>query len=144
MDNDEIENSVNYDEIVDECIIFINRMMDLYGTELSTERCEAAFDAIDPKIRKKLTVRYLRHDNKSSLTARMRIDDKSPDYNHIAAIKEVRGLTGWGLKAAKDAVDSIRGTNSVLELPLSPRLRPHSEIRELNERYRTKGITFYV
>ena len=68
-------------------------------SDVTDEQIEKMFDAFDPGLKRAILMTAL------NPTGVVRCTEPSGYRNKIQAIKEVRAITGWGLKEAKDFVE---------------------------------------
>jgi len=83
---------------------FMRSVNDEFEGGLESEQVDAMFDAFDPALKKQLFMEMLMG-NVGSKIGITRVNSNDP-VQKIQAIKEVRGLTGLGLKEAKDLVEA--------------------------------------
>lgn len=71
--------------------------------DIADEKIEAMFDAFDPSLRRQILMMMI----KGEVSGPMRIKrGAAKQYFKINAIKEIRAITGFGLKEAKDVTDT--------------------------------------
>lgn len=76
-------------------------------SNVSEDQIERMFDAFDPSLKRKILMTVL------NPIGVIRSTEQDGLRNKIQAIKEVRAATGWGLKEAKDFVESAEVGNGV-------------------------------
>lgn len=76
-------------------------------SDIPDEQIEQMFDAFDPSLKHKILMTVL------NPIGVIRSTEQDGLRNKIQAIKEVRAATGWGLKEAKDFVESAEVGNGV-------------------------------
>jgi ribosomal protein L7/L12 len=82
------------------------------GDELGDERVCAMFDAFDPGLQRQMFMELLM--GHSGGTMRVRLVDNNT-RNKIGAIKAVRSVTRFGLKEAKDVIDTADNSVGVID-----------------------------
>lgn len=96
-------------EIANEIVwaaIEFSRVVSKYSN-VTEEQIEQMFDAFDPALKRKILMIVL------NPIGVIRAIEDAGYRNKIQAIKEVRAATGWGLKEAKDFVESAEMDNGV-------------------------------
>lgn len=92
-------------EIVNAAIRFMRTVQEY--SNISDEQVEQMFDAFDPALKHQILMSFLRF----SRTLRV---ETTASRKKIEAIKEVRAVTGWGLKEAKDLVEAAEQESGVV------------------------------
>lgn len=82
------------------------------GEELGEERVCAMFDAFDPSLQRQMFMEMLMGHNGGTMRIRA---TRSDGKNKIAAIKAVRFVTRYGLKEAKDVIDTADQHISIVD-----------------------------
>ena len=96
-------------EIANEIVwaaIEFSRVVSKYSN-VTEDQIEQMFDAFDPSLKRKILMTVL------NPIGVIRAIEDAGYRNKIQAIKEVRAATGWGLKEAKDFVESAETGNGV-------------------------------
>lgn len=78
--------------------------------DFADDKVEAMLDAFDPSLRKQVLMHVLKGDVIGSVKVRFDPTVKSPQK--ITFIKELRALTGYGLRESKDFSDTVEQTGS--------------------------------
>ena len=82
------------------------------GEELGEERVSAMFDAFDPGLQRQMFMMMLMGHNGGAMRVKA---VKSEGKQKITAIKAIRSVTRFGLKEAKDVIDTADEYVAVIE-----------------------------
>lgn len=90
------------DRFVYEVVLFMQKCAEELG-DIGEEKAEAMLDAFDPGLKRQILLMTIQ----GTISGPMQIRAVSTydTRQKIAAIKEIRAMTGFGLKEAKDVID---------------------------------------
>lgn len=92
------------DQLISDGIQFVKSLTDYYGPEKGMEVWNAMGESMGQTVHRKVFMAMLM--GQSTMTVRFMAGDVRNRGNFVAAIKCVRTYTGFGLKEAKDTMDS--------------------------------------
>jgi len=91
---------------------FVRAAKEELGDELGDERIERMFDAFDPSLQRQIFMEMLMgHTGGVMRVKRVKLENS----NKIHAIKAVRSVTRFGLKEAKDVIDTADSHIGIIE-----------------------------
>lgn len=91
------------DEIIASGISFMRSITEAYGAETGMELWDTISSTLDPDVKGQIFFTMLTGEYGKRITIRA----VRPDTGKVALIKEIRNLTGLGLKEAKDLSDVV-------------------------------------
>lgn len=102
-------------------IQFLRTITEAYGSDKGMEMWEKISDSIDPELKGQIFFAMLTGDYEGTITV-TGLQTVNGQMLLINAIKEVRAITGWGLKDSKDFVESVRDGRTGT-IPCNPQSR---------------------
>jgi ribosomal protein L7/L12 len=92
-------------QLIQQAVDFIRAAKEELGEQLGEERANAMLDAFDPSLKHQILMQIIM--GTATAAVRVRRNPAVPDREKqkINAIRHIRGITGLGLKQAKDVTD---------------------------------------
>lgn len=99
------------DEIISNGLHFMRSITNAYGTDEGMRLWETIADTLDPDVKGQIFFAMLMGTHNDTIV--LKRSNTSTMTNRVAAIKEIRNWTGYGLKEAKDTSDLVESGQAV-------------------------------
>ena len=97
------DTNINEARLIQGGLAFIHCITECYGAEDGIKLWEQISTVIDPTLKGKIFFAMITGDFNNKITARI---SNANTYSKVEVIKAIRNVSGFGLKEAKDLVDS--------------------------------------
>ncbi len=99
------------DELISTGLHFMRSITNAYGTDEGMRLWETIADTLDPDVKGQIFFAMLMGTHNDTIV--LKRSNTSTMTNRVAAIKEIRNWTGYGLKEAKDTSDLVESGQAV-------------------------------